>query len=106
MRNVRRTTAASLDDFGRIVAWRNASGLGDVQLGAGVATAFGCTIEGAVDRARVLAIVDALLRAGAETISVADTVGYASPAQVRALMRDVLALTGERSPVISTTRAG
>ncbi|TDV35534.1 hydroxymethylglutaryl-CoA lyase [Paraburkholderia caballeronis] len=96
LRNVRRTTDASLDDFRQIVASRNDSGRRDVALGAGVATAFGCTIEGRVAPARVLAIVEALLEAGADAITIADTVGYANPAQVRALLRDVLALAGSR----------
>lgn len=96
LRNVRRPTDASIADFGQMIAWRKESGLQDVRFGAGVATAFGCTIEGEVDPRRVLSIVTALLDAGADAITIADTVGYANPAQVRALMRDVLSLTGER----------
>jgi hydroxymethylglutaryl-CoA lyase len=97
LKNVRRTTAESADDFARIVAARNASadaGVRSVALGAGVATAFGCTIQGRVDERTVLGLVETLLAAGADEITIADTVGYANPAQVRALMRKVLALTG------------
>ncbi|WP_027796646.1 hydroxymethylglutaryl-CoA lyase [Paraburkholderia acidipaludis] len=97
LKNVRRSTTESVDDFARIVAERDASplpGVRDVVLGAGVATAFGCTIAGKVDEATVLGLVDTLLEAGADEITIADTVGYANPGQVRALMRKVCALAG------------
>jgi hydroxymethylglutaryl-CoA lyase len=105
LKNVRRSTAESVEDFVRIVAARNErnaqSGLPGtpaVALGAGVATAFGCTIAGRVDEATVLGLVETLLDAGADEITIADTVGYAHPGQVRALMRKVCALAG-RVPV-------
>ncbi|MFP6556717.1 hydroxymethylglutaryl-CoA lyase [Paraburkholderia sp. B3] len=97
LKNVRRSTTESVDDFARIVAERDASplpGVRDVVLGAGVATAFGCTIAGKVDEATVLGLVDTLLEAGADEITIADTVGYANPGQVRALLRKVCALAG------------
>ena len=40
--NVRRSTQESLDDFVRIVAKRDDAGNGNVEIGAGIATAFGC----------------------------------------------------------------
>lgn len=98
LKNVRRTTAESADDFARIVAARDARGTPGVRraaLGAGIATAFGCTIQGRVDERTVLALVETLLAAGADELTVADTVGYANPRQVRALMREVLALAGD-----------
>lgn len=97
LKNVRRSTAQSVDDFSNIVAARNETGRHDIKLGAGVATAFGCTIAGRVDEAHVLRIVETLLKAGADHIAIADTVGYANPGQVRKMMRQVLALTGDRS---------
>jgi hydroxymethylglutaryl-CoA lyase len=84
--NVRRTTDESIADFRRIVAERDARGLkGKVQLSAGLATSFGCTIQGAVPEARVVEIAGLMAEAGAEEISLADTVGYGNPAQVRRL---------------------
>ncbi|WP_250517121.1 hydroxymethylglutaryl-CoA lyase [Caballeronia sp. INDeC2] len=93
LKNVRRSTAESVEDFVRIAAARDELGR-DVMLGAGVATAFGCTIAGEVDESIVLGLVESLMEAGAQEITIADTVGYANPAQVRALMKRVLALTG------------
>ncbi|GAA4326511.1 hydroxymethylglutaryl-CoA lyase [Pigmentiphaga soli] len=94
LRNVRRPTEESIEDFGRIKAWRDEHGAG-VELGVGVATAFGCTIAGRVEERRVLRIVERLLALGADEITIADTVGYADPGQVDALMRQVLALAGK-----------
>ncbi|SAK90872.1 pyruvate carboxyltransferase [Caballeronia temeraria] len=93
LKNVRRSTAESVEDFERIAAARDELGR-DVMLGAGVATAFGCTIAGKVDERTVLGLAETLIEAGAQEITIADTVGYANPAQVRALMRQVVALAG------------
>ena len=57
-----------------------------------VQSAFGCGFEGAIDEARVLAIVAAYLDAGLTSISLADTAGHAHPAQVRRTVQKVLEL--------------
>ncbi len=57
-----------------------------------VQSAFGCGFEGAIDEARVLAIVTAYLEAGLTSISLADTAGHAHPAQVRRYVQKVLEL--------------
>ncbi|TWG96386.1 hydroxymethylglutaryl-CoA lyase [Mesorhizobium sp. J18] len=89
--NARRTTDQALDEFDRIVEERERSGLsGSVTLGCGVATAFGCTIQGAVDPSRVDEIVARLAKAGADEIMLADTVGYANPQQVARLFEAAL----------------
>ncbi|AET94588.1 pyruvate carboxyltransferase (plasmid) [Burkholderia sp. YI23] len=93
LKNVRRSTAESVEDFVRIAAARDELGR-NIVLGAGVATAFGCTIAGKVEESIVLGLVETLIEAGAREITIADTVGYANPAQVYALMRQVLTLTG------------
>lgn len=96
LRNVRRPTDESIDDFARILDWRRDNGHGDVVVGAGIATAFGCTIQGQVEERRVLQILEAMLKLGADEITIADTVGYANPGQVSRLMRHVLEMTGSR----------
>jgi hydroxymethylglutaryl-CoA lyase len=88
--NVRRSTQESLDDFVRIVAKREEVGKGNVAIGAGIATAFGCTISGTVSEKRVVQIAEQLARSGPDEIIVADTVGYANPAQVERLARAVV----------------
>jgi hydroxymethylglutaryl-CoA lyase len=93
--NVRRTTDESIADFRRIVAERDARGLkGRVQVSAGLATSFGCTIQGTVPESRVVEIAGFMAEAGAEEISLADTVGYGNPGQVRRLFDAVARVAG------------
>lgn len=89
--NVRRSTEESILDFERIVAARDQRPGMRIGLGAGIATAFGCTISGAVSEARVVEIAVRLAKMGADEIIVADTVGYGDPGQVRRLMGAVIA---------------
>src|SRR5690606_18642720 len=57
---------------------------------------FGCTLQGEVKPAEVLRLMQALLDAGADRVSLADTVGYADPAQVRRLFEQAVRIAGER----------
>lgn len=93
--NVRRTTEESLQDFARIAAARDARSGQRILLGSGIATAFGCTIAGAVSEARVVDIAVRLVGMGADEIIVADTVGYGDPGQVRRLMKAVVNAVGD-----------
>jgi len=86
--NVRRSTAESVADFGRIIAERKARGLA-TKVVAGIATTFGCTIQGHVPEAQVLRLVESLAAAGSDEIVLADTVGYANPAQVKRIFSAV-----------------
>jgi hydroxymethylglutaryl-CoA lyase len=95
LKNVRREREASMADFARIVAARDAAGLrGRVLLAAGLSTALGCSYEGAIAVDEVRRCAAELAAMGADEIMVADTVGYATPVQVRAAFRAVLAETG------------
>jgi hydroxymethylglutaryl-CoA lyase len=89
--NVRRSTEDSLLDFARIAAARDQRPGTRIGLGAGIATAFGCTISGAVSETRVVEIAVRLAKMGADEVIVADTVGYGDPGQVRRLMGAVVA---------------
>ncbi|MEM9139409.1 MAG: hydroxymethylglutaryl-CoA lyase [Pseudomonadota bacterium] len=92
--NVRRTKAESLDAFRAIVAARNAEAPG-VTIGIGLATALGCTLEGHVPERDTLTLLEQVLEAGADEVMLPDTVGYASPTQVRSLFKAGIALAGD-----------
>ena len=93
--NARRSTAAALEEFRLIVAERRSRGLdGKVVLGCGIATAFGCTLQGEVPERRVIEIAEILARDGADEVMAADTVGYGSPGQVRRIFVDLTAAVG------------
>jgi hydroxymethylglutaryl-CoA lyase len=89
--NVRRTTDESLEDFGRIIAERKARGTSTKIVG-GIATVFGCTLQGDVPEARVYEIVQRLTELGADELIIADTVGYANPSQVKRIFTRILSL--------------
>jgi len=90
--NVRRSTAESVEDFRRVVALcRTAAEDRRPRVACGLATAFGCTIEGAVDEDRVRRIAVEVAEAGADAIILADTVGYGQPAAVERVFRRVMA---------------
>ena len=92
--NVRRSRAESLDGFRGIVAARNERAPG-VRIGIGLATALGCTIEGRVAEAETLRLLEQVLEAGADEVMLPDTVGYASPSQVRSLFRKGIEIAGD-----------
>jgi hydroxymethylglutaryl-CoA lyase len=93
--NLRKTPDEVVAEVARIRAVRDAAG-SKTLIEGGVGTAFGCTIQGEVARGEVLRLVQALLDAGADRISLADTVGYADPAAVRALFADAVKIAGQR----------
>ena len=93
--NLRKTPDEAVAELGRIRAARDAAG-SRCGIEVGISTAFGCTIQGAVDEAEVLRLVQAVLDAGAEHVGLADTVGYANPLQVARLFERCFKVAGDR----------
>ena len=93
--NLRKTPDEVVAEIGRIRALRDAAGARCL-LEVGISTAFGCTIQGRVDEAEVLRLVQAVLDAGAERVGLADTVGYADPLQVARLFEKAFVVAGDR----------
>lgn len=96
--NLRKTPDEVVAEVARIRAHRDATGSA-TRIEGGVGTAFGCTIQGEVAEDEVLRLLQALLDAGADRVSLADTVGYADPAGVQRLFEKARALVGERLAV-------
>ncbi|QSR33835.1 hydroxymethylglutaryl-CoA lyase [Marinobacterium iners] len=67
---------------------------------AGISMAFGCSIAGHVDPDEVARIAEACLEAGADTVGVADTVGYGGPAEVAAVCERMTLLLSGRPYVV------
>ncbi|HTZ37635.1 MAG TPA: hydroxymethylglutaryl-CoA lyase [Stellaceae bacterium] len=88
--NVRRSTEESVADFRRVVELCH-TGDKPARINCGLATAFGCTIEGDVDEDRVRRIAGEVAAAGADGIILADTVGYGQPAAIERVFRKVIA---------------
>lgn len=92
IKNLRRDHAAMLEEIARVAA---AAEEGGVHFAVGLATAFGCTIEGAVSEDSVVRLAESAVAAGAQELSLSDTTGYADPQQVRRLTRKVKAAVGD-----------
>lgn len=95
LNNVRRSTAESLADLKRIVEFlRGIEASRRPKIACGLATSFGCTIEGHVPPDRVVAHAEQAAAMGVDEIVLADTVGYGSPAAVRSLFTRVARAVG------------
>ena len=93
--NLRKTPDEVVADARRMRAARDAAGARTL-LEGGIGTAFGCTLQGRVEPSEVLRLLQALLDAGCDRVSLADTVGYADPAAVQRLFEQASRIAGER----------
>ena len=82
--NVRMTPEQMVEEVRKCAALPHS----EVQIEGAVSTAFGCTMQGVVPEDDVVRIAVALAEF-CDGIALADTVGYANPAQVRRLFRRV-----------------
>jgi len=93
--NLRKAPDAVVAEIARIRDVRDAT-KSRTKIEVGISTAFGCTIQGAVDESEVVRLVMAVLDEGVDCVGLADTVGYADPAQVKRLFEKVLRVAGDK----------
>lgn len=93
--NTNRSTDEAVAEVGRICAWVRESGV-TLEVEGALSTAFGCSIDGLVPEGRVVAVAEGLVAAGVDMVTLADTVGYADPAQIRRVVRAVRAAVGAK----------
>lgn len=97
--NVRKTHDEAIDDLRAIVGLRDAS-YPDTQVEVGLATTFGCTIQGVVPEDDVIRMAKRVAECGVDSIHPADTVGFANPTQIRRLLPRLHAEVGDRCDVL------
>ena len=98
--NLNRSPAESIAMMRDVMGWlrdQERAGGRKVPVVAGASTAFGCSIDGVVTTRQTVALCKGLAEAGVDQIMLADTVGYAHPAQVREVVR---AVRSEIGPVL------
>ena len=78
-RNQGSTTAESIDTWERLMSWDDGSGM---RFGVTIGAAFGCPFEGEVPVERVVEVATRVAAAGPAEITLADTIGVASPGDV------------------------
>ena len=93
--NLNRTQEQTLREIGEIIALARQAEHPPV-VGVGIAMSFGCSISGPVAPEAVLGLAGICYGMGADIVSLADTVGYAGPAQVEHLARGIRRLAGDR----------
>ncbi len=84
--NLNRTPSQSIEMMKEIMDWLKAQPR-KVPVVAGASTAFGCSIDGVVTTAQTVALAKGLADAGVDELMLADTVGYAHPAQIKEVVR-------------------
>ena len=93
--NLRKTPDAVLAEIAAIVQVRATRGA-TTRIEVGLSTAFGCTLQGMVEEDEVLRLIKAVLDLGVDRVGLADTVGYADPAQVARLFARAREVAADR----------
>lgn len=86
-KNINATVAESLQRFSPVIQEGKKEGM---KIRGYLSTAFYCPYEGKVSEKRSIELVQKLLEAGMDEISIGDTVGMASPNEVRSLLRSLV----------------
>jgi hydroxymethylglutaryl-CoA lyase len=94
--NVRMTPEEAIDQVKRVRDWLRAEGA-HAELEVGIATAFGCSIQGEVSEDYVMRMAGELAKGGIESIGLSDTVGYANPVQVRRMFTRLREEIGDKA---------
>jgi hydroxymethylglutaryl-CoA lyase len=94
--NVRKTHEQLVEEVRQVIALRNAQYPG-VEIEAGLSTAFGCTISGAVSDDEVMRLAAQMAQLGVDEVGLSDTSGYANPAQIRRLFLRLQSELGEQA---------
>lgn len=94
--NVRKTPLKMVEEV-RAISELRRSIAPHVLLEAGISTAFGCTLQGAVAEDDVIRLAAACIEAGADESGLSDTVGYANPVQVRRMFQRLRAEIGDHA---------
>ncbi len=89
--NVRMTPEQMVEEVRKCAALPHTG----VEIEGAVSTAFGCTMQGAVPEEDVVRLAAALAEF-CDSVALADTVGYANPAQVKALFRKTRERIGQK----------
>lgn len=98
MANVRMTCEESIAAVAEICRYRDGLDRASrLEVEIGISSAFGCTREGPVSEDWVIEMAVRLAAAGADSVGLSDSVGFANPAQTRRLFQRLLAELGPKA---------
>lgn len=95
--NIGKTPEEAIAEVARVCAYRDAVNDRRVSVEVGLSTAFGCTMEGPVSEDWVMEMAVRCVEAGADSVGLSDTTGYANPAQVKRMFTRLRAEIGDKS---------
>jgi hydroxymethylglutaryl-CoA lyase len=88
LNNIGKTPEEAIDEVERVCALRDTLPVKQrPEVEVGISTAFGCTLEGPVSEDWVIEMAGLLAKAGADSIGLSDTSGYANPNQIKRMFR-------------------
>jgi hydroxymethylglutaryl-CoA lyase len=94
--NVKKTRQEMIQQVADIIQYKNTVAP-HINVEVGISTAFGCTLQGTVSEAEVIAMAVSLAAAGADEVGLSDTTGYANPAQVKRLFKQLYQELGAKA---------
>lgn len=95
--NIRMTCEQAIEQVAAICAWRDTLPAPRPKIEVGIATAFGCTLQGAVDENWAIGMAVRCARNGADSVGLSDSVGYANPVQVKRMFTRLIAELGAKA---------
>ena len=93
--NLNRSPDEQIAEVAKVVEWVRAQPR-RMEIESACSTAFGCSIDGVVPTAAVVRVASALAATGVDMVTLADTVGYGHPAQIKEVVRAVQAEIGNK----------
>jgi hydroxymethylglutaryl-CoA lyase len=98
MANLRKSPEQAIKEVAASCVLRDSfAAEGRPQVKVAVATAFGCAEEGVVSEDWVMEIASAVVRAGADSVVLADSTGYGNPTQVKRMFTRLRREIGEKA---------
>lgn len=94
--NVRKTREEMIEEV-RLISDYRKEVAPCVKVEAGIATAFGCTLQGLVSEDDVIRMAEQVIEAGADESGLSDTTGYANPAQIKRLFKRLKMAIGQHA---------
>lgn len=88
--NKKNINATVKESFDRLLPVMQKAKQQNVKIRGYISTAFGCPYEGKTSEKTLLEVVEFLLKHGAEEISVGDTIGVATPLQVKSVVKQLM----------------
>ncbi len=94
--NVKKTRLEMISEVKKIIEYKNQTS-SNVLIEIGISTAFGCTLQGSVSESDVISLAFELANIGVDEVGLSDTAGYANPAQVKRLFKQLRQEVGEKA---------